>query len=306
MIWSASVHGILLGAICVGSAIATKADKPSVDSDIVKLKMIHLIPENVIVTDDLIVNGGGAPEPAGEPAVSEPAPAPVVEPAPEPVAPPVQQPEVKTPKKKEPQKPKVEPKEEPQKPKVDPEKIKKEAEKKKKEAEAKKAAEDKRRREQIKKAEQDRATDAAEQRQKEEAQRKRQAAALQDALSDVKGDFHSGLANAEKGARSNVDSVKIGGASKGTISGNPGNGDGSGTGAAMMNYAAIVKSHYQHEWERAATDLEAADSTQTVVIEVVIRRDGTVLSKRIVKGSGNASLDKSVKTAMDNVRKLKA
>jgi TonB family protein len=72
-----------------------------------------------------------------------------------------------------------------------------------------------------------------------------------------------------------------------------------GGGEAYASYDQVVKSIYWQAWtppEDTASD--AAVTKATVTIE----SDGTVLSARILKPSGDASVDKSVQRTLDQVR----
>lgn len=70
-------------------------------------------------------------------------------------------------------------------------------------------------------------------------------------------------------------------------------------GAAFANYAQIVKSVYERNWI-APTDV--SDDEATAKIEVVIARDGTVISARITVNSGSASLDRSVEQDLRRIK----
>jgi TonB family protein len=70
-------------------------------------------------------------------------------------------------------------------------------------------------------------------------------------------------------------------------------------GAAYANYRQVVQTVYDQAW------LEPQDVSRTdlaVLVEVVIRKDGKVLSDAIVRTSGLSSLDRSVQAALDRVR----
>jgi TonB family protein len=70
-------------------------------------------------------------------------------------------------------------------------------------------------------------------------------------------------------------------------------------GAAYANYRQVVQSLYDQAW------IEPQDVSRTdlaVLVEVVIRRDGKVLSDNILRPSGLSSLDRSVQAALDRVR----
>jgi TonB family protein len=70
-------------------------------------------------------------------------------------------------------------------------------------------------------------------------------------------------------------------------------------GEAYANYSRVVISVYQQAW------LKPEDVRQEVTIvqaTVTIARDGTVLSARITKSSGNGSVDKSVQRTLERVK----
>jgi colicin import membrane protein len=72
-----------------------------------------------------------------------------------------------------------------------------------------------------------------------------------------------------------------------------------GGGEAYASYDQAVKSIYWHAWtppEDTASDAAIAKATVTVA------SDGSVLSARIIKPSGDASVDRTVQRALDQVR----
>lgn len=69
-------------------------------------------------------------------------------------------------------------------------------------------------------------------------------------------------------------------------------------GEAYANYSQAVQSIYYHEWSPPSGLREGP----SVVAEVRVRRDGQILSSRIVERSGVAGLDRSVQDALDRVR----
>ncbi len=69
-------------------------------------------------------------------------------------------------------------------------------------------------------------------------------------------------------------------------------------GEAYMDYGLFVKSRYEAAW-RPPSDL--SDQNPTVKAEVIIARDGTIVSTRILQKSGIAALDKSVSEALGRV-----
>ena len=76
---------------------------------------------------------------------------------------------------------------------------------------------------------------------------------------------------------------------------NPGPGGG---GEAYANYAQMVKSIYEHAW--LPSDDTTSDEAITKVT-VTISREGKVKSSRIIKGSGDSSVDKSIQRTLDRV-----
>lgn len=70
-------------------------------------------------------------------------------------------------------------------------------------------------------------------------------------------------------------------------------------GPAFINYGQLVKSIYDAAW-LVSDDL--GDDDSTVKARVVIARDGTVLSARIVSPSRNGALNRSVQGALDDVK----
>lgn len=70
-------------------------------------------------------------------------------------------------------------------------------------------------------------------------------------------------------------------------------------GEAYASYSQAVISKYQHAW------IKPEDVRQEVTIvqaTVTIARDGTVLSARVTKSSGNGSVDKSVQRTLERVK----
>lgn len=71
-----------------------------------------------------------------------------------------------------------------------------------------------------------------------------------------------------------------------------------GGGPSYANYGQIVASIYQHAW--IAPDDAANDSAVTKV-SITIARDGTVTSSHVVRGSGEPSVDGSVRRTLQSV-----
>lgn len=72
-------------------------------------------------------------------------------------------------------------------------------------------------------------------------------------------------------------------------------------GEAYANYAQFVKTVYTRAW-LVPPDLDVEDATVTT--SVTIARDGTVLSARIVRGSGHPAVDASVQRTLERVRTI--
>jgi len=72
-------------------------------------------------------------------------------------------------------------------------------------------------------------------------------------------------------------------------------------GEAYANYAQYVKTVYTRAW-LVPPGLDVEDAT--VVASVTIARDGTVLSARIIRGSGHPDVDASVQRTLDRVRTI--
>jgi TonB family protein len=72
-----------------------------------------------------------------------------------------------------------------------------------------------------------------------------------------------------------------------------------GGGEVYASYDQVVKSIYWHAW----TPPEDAASDKAVIkASVTIESDGSVLSARILKASGDSSVDRSVQRALDQVK----
>ncbi|MCX7866498.1 MAG: TonB C-terminal domain-containing protein [Limisphaera sp.] len=72
-------------------------------------------------------------------------------------------------------------------------------------------------------------------------------------------------------------------------------------GEAYANYAQYVKTVYTRAW-LVPPDLDIEDATVTT--SVTIARDGTVVSARIVRGSGHPAVDASVQRTLERVRTI--
>ena len=72
--------------------------------------------------------------------------------------------------------------------------------------------------------------------------------------------------------------------------------------AAFASYAAYVVGVYRRAWEPLIPG--NLSRSQVAQVTVTIRRDGTVLSARITRRTGNAVLDRSVQTALNRVKRI--
>jgi TonB family protein len=72
-------------------------------------------------------------------------------------------------------------------------------------------------------------------------------------------------------------------------------------GEAFVNYAQLVQALYQRAWTDPG---DVADENAVAKADVVVDRNGSIISSRISQGSGNAALDKSVQQALNRVRSL--
>ena len=72
-----------------------------------------------------------------------------------------------------------------------------------------------------------------------------------------------------------------------------------GGGVPYANFLQAVKSRYQQAW---IVPDGITDDNATVAASVTIARDGTVMSARITRSSGNAAVDRSVQVTLDRVK----
>jgi len=72
-----------------------------------------------------------------------------------------------------------------------------------------------------------------------------------------------------------------------------------GGGVPYANFLQAVKSVYQHAW---IVPDGITDENATVAVSVTIARDGTVVSSRITRSSGNPAVDQSVRVTLDRVK----
>jgi outer membrane biosynthesis protein TonB len=79
-----------------------------------------------------------------------------------------------------------------------------------------------------------------------------------------------------------------------------GSGGWGGTGPTLVNYAQWVKEIYDRHW--IVTDAVKSDDG-IVKVEIVVQRNGDARGK-ILRGSGDATLDRTVQTALDRVKNI--
>jgi TonB family protein len=73
---------------------------------------------------------------------------------------------------------------------------------------------------------------------------------------------------------------------------------GDNSGAAAANYRDIVAAMYTAAWNPPAS---LNDDSASVIVSVTIARDGHVIRHEIITPSGNADMDRSIETALENV-----
>jgi TonB family protein len=277
---SAAAHGLLALVLLVGPAFL------SPKAPVNDLPLLTMIPAYLV---DEAVFGGGAP---GQPAVSPtpaPAPAPVATPpptvAPAPLpeppapkpAPPVLKPTPKAaePEEAEPPKPAKVKTTEPDETTFDSEKQPKPSAKKLPEVKLTPI---------IRKTNgKARAEEARKAQERADAQAHAEAVAgYQKSLSKVIGGIRTGLSSSV------------------TIEAIGENGTG---GEAYANYGQAIKTIFDQAWYDPPTEIPDDITTK---VRIVISRDGTVVSARISRPSGNAVLDKSVERAMRRVKTVPA
>lgn len=74
-------------------------------------------------------------------------------------------------------------------------------------------------------------------------------------------------------------------------------------GATYASYRSYVDLVYRTAWA-PLKPREASQRSASVLVRVVIAKDGSIISSRITKPSGNAALDQSVRGALDRVRTI--
>ena len=294
---SAAAHGLLLAMLVVGSAFVKAPPKQE------NVRFVKLFDASKITDDE--TQGGGNPN---VPSDATPPPPLIQQPAP-----PVQQ---EPPIKVEEPKPKVEPKKQEPKPVVKkqepkavepppkvtinpnakkvvpkkqltekpPEPVKPKIEVDIKTVKTAKDDPDARRRQQ----ERERA--AKEERERREAERQAEIRAHMQAVEAANRDYKQRQA-ALSGIVGKVDT----GLARTTNIEMPGPG-----GEAFINYADLIWSKYYAAW--VAPD--SRDVRNMTRVEIVVTKDGRVISSNIIRGSGDAVMDRSVRQALERVTKL--
>ena len=265
---SATLHGLLVLVILFGAAfLGPPKEKPM-------LNRLNVVPPDVV--EAALSGGGGNPKlertddqvkgNSFNAADSAPEPTPTLFKPPDPVpvqARPVPQPQVRQVQRQEPTKPSViKPPDSPKQPNV----TEKPAEPKLDLVPTVKGPSAK-----------EKARLEAEARQAREASEKQ--AAFRKELTSKLGNMSSGL----KAGFENGTKVDVGG-------------DGA---KAYAGYALLVQAAYDSAWQ-VQPDLAAQEFM--VPVEVVIARDGHIVSQRILTRSGNAGMDRSVQRALDKVK----
>jgi TonB family protein len=141
-----------------------------------------------------------------------------------------------------------------------------------------------------KKRERERA--AKEERLREEKERQAQARARQDAIDQANREYKKTLE-----ALGTIVGKVENKMSTGVAVEMPGPG-----GEAFINYADFIWTKYYQAWQTP----DARDIRNPVKVEIVVAKDGRVISANIIKSSGDSQLDKSVRQALDRVTKLPA
>jgi colicin import membrane protein len=270
---SAGVHLLLVLILLFGSAFQSAKDKAN------GLSELEFLP---VITFDGPASGGGSPTggtppPAHVEAPKPQPPAPAPPPAPKPAPEPEQ--EVKPQPKKQPE---AEPAKEPQvkevqQSKTDPEAFEPSPKKKKIE---------------ISMTQVTRKSDAkAKARAKAEAQAQADAEAVEQATAAANA--WRSRATRQIGRMAEHVSDGMSGSTSLELKG-PGGG-----GKPYANFNQAVMSVYKRAWTQQDV---AADEDTTVEALVIIARDGTVISGRITRRSGNASVDRSVQATLDRVK----
>lgn len=131
------------------------------------------------------------------------------------------------------------------------------------------------------------AKQAEEDRKKQEAEDKAYREALNSAREAVHGIAHESASTiGATGAKAETVSIS-----------------GGGSGPSAANYRDVVFNYYFRAW---IAPEDVASTEKNVVAKVIVSRDGTIVSARISKRSGNDKLDRSVQHALDAVDHLPA
>ena len=72
-----------------------------------------------------------------------------------------------------------------------------------------------------------------------------------------------------------------------------------GGGVPYANFLEAVKSRYEHAW---VVPDGITDNNPTVSTSITIARDGTVISARITRSSGDPGVDRSVRVTLERVK----
>jgi len=72
--------------------------------------------------------------------------------------------------------------------------------------------------------------------------------------------------------------------------------------AAFANYASFVVAVYRRTWQPLIPN--SVNRSSIAKVSVTIRRDGQLVSARIIRRTGNAALDRSVQRALDRVKTI--
>jgi len=72
---------------------------------------------------------------------------------------------------------------------------------------------------------------------------------------------------------------------------------------SAVNYDDVIASKYYNAWNAPG---DVSDSAPAVLVTITVSRDGSVISARITRRSGNSSLDKSIQNALEAVTWIEA
>lgn len=72
-------------------------------------------------------------------------------------------------------------------------------------------------------------------------------------------------------------------------------------GSALGNYGLKVQAAYDHRWTQSAN---LSNRNATVQVRVVVGTDGSIVSAKVVRQSGVASLDQSIERLLDRVTRI--